>query len=178
MAFALAILAFFNYHGNVSENSILTLIAICTTLIVGINVVDAVKVNEMRKKIDELNTVTSNLEKNDKQMNVAVYVAWGLAFISWLPYTSFIQLQKGLIIAIQIEDPHKVGLCLDCMEKVLEMIYLMKKKGQRVCKTGREKIPKTVPEDIAVEKMYKPFKDRIMNVYKTINTIIEEEKNN
>lgn len=71
LAFAFSVMAFFSKQGAIAAEGALALVGICTTLIVGVSVVDTMTIQRMQKDIAELPKLKkdlSNLKNENKNV--------------------------------------------------------------------------------------------------------------
>lgn len=143
----------------------LAIIAICTTLIVGTSVVDSIKMNQMDAKIKELESDAGLLKKKEKEIEVAVYISFGMALLNLQPKSAFNYFQKALVVAFKNENVNWIGYSIQCLENIPR---LSKVRDGNCNKTAHYDIP----DDITKSSIYHTFKKRIENVYKEINNTL------
>ena len=163
--------------GNI-ENTALTIVGICTTLIVGISVVDAFAfhstVSKMEKRMNELAESQKDFEEKRDEQNKAIArqkdigeisnnISWGLALLNWLPYTSLRYFTKGLEKSLEVNNVKAINSCIKCMENVPKVMVRLKENV--INDVAKEKGCPQISEDIKKLDSYKIVKDRVEKVF-------------
>lgn len=123
-ALVIAILALFSKCGCLSvENGVLSLVGVCTTLIVGINIVDALKIKQMEVKVKEMEQVRNDLEVLRINANIAIHTSLGLSYFNSQQYVkAFEEYQKSYKHAFENNDAKRVRMCTKLMKETIECV--------------------------------------------------------
>lgn len=145
LALALSIMAFFGCSVSVTlEGGALALISICATLIVGVHILDSVRISQMEQKLKELSKIKEDLEGLRANSNIALNITWGLVFLKDNLFNSFKHFVKAYSIAIAENDAKRVRTCKQCLDKWKEKME--KEDGQK-----RERIVKKIKKEYLQE---------------------------
>lgn len=162
--------------GNI-ESTVLTIVGICTTLIVGISVVDAFSfhfhMNKMENRMDELTKkqndleikrmdLAKKLEEQKVKEDISDKISYGLALLNWLPYTSFKYFIKGFEKSLLANNVKAINSCLICLESVPK---LMKEKEVKITDAAKKKGCPQISEEAKQLEAYKLVKDRFEKIY-------------
>lgn len=173
IAFALSLMAFFTCGVSVSvENGALALIGICATLIVGVSVVNEVRMRELEKKLKKIDEVEKNLEYLRVHSNIAMRMSWGFAYMSKMPYTAFREFENAYKHALKSNDMHWIDATLQCMEEIVRIKKDSEDNIKKREESSKRKINSEVPKEIQEIKAYKAFKDRTEKIYSEMSKII------
>lgn len=173
IALVIGIIAFFSKGCSCVSEIALSLIAICTTLIVGLAVVDTLRMHQMEKRINDLEESAEHLKEFKRELSAAFETSIGISLLNWQPYTAFGYFQKGLEKSLSMDNIKWIGQCLQCMENVPKMIRKMKEKGMETNEKMKGKIPAKTPDSIKKYEAYKAFQKRIDEIYKKMNELQE-----
>lgn len=173
IAFALSLMAFFTCGVSVSvENGALVLIGICATLIVGVSVVNEVRMCELEKKLKKIDEVEKNLEYLRAHSNIAMRMSWGFSYMSKMPYTAFREFENAYKHALKSNDMHWIDATLQCMEEIVRIKKDSEESIRKREEASKEKIKAEVPKEIQERNAYKAFKDRTKRIYSEMSKII------
>lgn len=155
---------------------VLTLIGICTTLIVGVSVVDALALRSIHQKLDEIKKIEQRIEATNERIslmrdhsNMCFHLTWGVAILSWQPHTAIKECWESIRIAMSLDDPQKVHACVDKTEKIVKMI----KKEPELrnlyrCTAG---VPKEIDAGMKESKLYSTYREKLENIIKEVNSM-------
>jgi len=173
IAFALSVMAFFACGVSASvENGALALIGICATLIVGISIVNEVRMHELEKKFKKIEEVEKNLEYLRVHSNIAMRMSWGFAYMSKMPCTAFLEFENAYKRALKSNDMHWIDATLQCMEEIVKIKKSEKSRIEEREALSKRKIKAEVPDEIQEIKAYKAFKNRTKKIYSDMFNII------
>ncbi|MBR1462222.1 MAG: hypothetical protein IJ604_02420 [Prevotella sp.] len=161
---------------NISE-TILTLIGICTTIIIGVAVVDSVsffkmmektdiKIKMMEDQLNELKNLKVKVEKTKRQTNTLFHYTWGTTQIKDDPYAAVYEFMKGIISSSKDDDIDRAKSCLTKAEEVLKDIEEQQKKG--ILFDCNDRITDLISDEFKKTKVYCAFNDRIENLISKI----------
>lgn len=112
-----------NCKESISLNETLTsIIAICTTLIVGVHFLDSWTVNRMSEKVNKLAVLEEELKQTREQANIALHLTTAIGFISWKPQQAIEECWKAFEMSMAQNDAIRANTCLDCMEHFKQRI--------------------------------------------------------
>ena len=111
----------------ITGNNILTLIGICTTLIVGVHVHDAFTIRAISKKTELLDEKLKHIEMLEHRDEVHLKISLGLTQLQYQPYTTFRFIFKGFVLAANYKD----ALVEENQEKI-ESISIYNVQGTRL----------------------------------------------
>ncbi len=178
VALALSFVAITGIHCfemNVSD-SVLTIIGVCTTLIVGVSVVDAITVRRLERKIEELDKLEKKVRKQTKQSNILFHYTWGMQHWKEHPYTALCDFWKGFTIAAETDDIKRAKSCLANMEALSSEICGMLHSGETISIEDFERVPREVPQSMKDSKVYCAFDTQINALIEKINIKILMEQ--
>lgn len=131
LALVFSILAFFSCNTNASiEGGALALISICATLIVGVHILDAVKMKQLEDKMEELSKTKEELEKVKVNANIALNITWGLLFLESNHLDSFKHFALAYQYAISENDAKRVNTCNQCLQRCVDKVKRKSKQEQ------------------------------------------------
>jgi len=177
LALVLSIVSLFGYHSMCIPEVVLTLIGICVTLIVGINIVDFFTLHNMHQKLDHLRLLEKQIDSTNKrvemmreQTNISFHMAWGLAVYTWQPHTTIIELWKSVENAMRLEDAPRTHTCLDILEKTIRKIKSDKELSD-LYKThsNSKRLPEGISKEMKQAKIYNVFSEKLNDILKEIN---------
>ena len=180
IAISLSIITLSGKSCPIPSDNILALVGICTTLIVGVSVVDTITIHNLQKQVDGLQKIQydlkdviaqceAKLQEQKDRANISNNLSWGLALIGWQPYSSFLYFFKGLELSLATNQQKGVESCLHCMEQVPKSIARLKKHHQEIDHAKKGKIPLSVPDEICKYEIYRLIKNRVEKVFKDIH---------
>ena len=103
-----------NCKESISLNETLTsIIAICTTLIVGVHFLDSWTVNRMSEKVNKLAVLEEELKQTREQANIALHLTPAIGFISGKPQQAIEECWKAFDLA-RGEPPTLVSSLVCC----------------------------------------------------------------
>ncbi|MBQ8714015.1 MAG: hypothetical protein IJ552_02270 [Prevotella sp.] len=164
---------------NVSS-TVLALVGVCATLIVGVSVIDTIalystlqkvekKMTEQNKRLDELGKLDTEIRKMKKQTNILFHHTWGLALEKEQPYAAFAEYWKAFVRAAESDDIKRAKSCLSNAENVVKDIT------QRKLGRGQLDAPDygqtlfIVPDEIKDTPVYVAFSDKVDALLTNIN---------
>lgn len=178
VALALSFVAITGIHCfemNASE-AVLTIVGICTTLIVGVSVVDAIAVRRLGRKIEELDKLEDKVRKLTKQSNILFHYTWGIQHWKERPYTALCDFWRAFSIAAETDDIKRAKSCLANMEKLSKEISEKLVLREALSKENIELVPREVPKSMKDSKVYCAFDVRIKILIEKINKELIKEQ--
>lgn len=168
IALGLSIYALSSQYYTDITTTVLSLVGICVTLIVGISVVDAFavhsafhkieeKMEKLSKKMEEVEKQEEKIRKMKKQANILFHHTWGLIFRETQPYDALNEFWKAFTLASNDNDIKRAKVCLENAENVIEDIMQQKNMNSFDEKT----IPITISEELKQTSTYIAFEDWI-----------------
>ena len=181
IAFAFSLLAFFGVHGQVSDSSALALISICTTLIVGVSVVDVMRLQKLEKQMDELKELKKDVEKQKKEIeslrdnaNMALDLNWGYTLFSIDPKNAIIKVWKAIDKSFEKESTKRVNTCIKVMNTIITNIEKDPKLIQLLKKETAGNVPIEITESMENSDIFSAFKTQIEKTLQKIEVIIKK----
>ena len=182
VALALSIISLFGRHCMCVPEVVLTLIGVCTTLIVGVSVVDALTLRSIHQKLDDIKKIEQKVNATNERINLmrehsnmCFHLAWGVAVLPWQPHTAIKECWNSVRIAMSLDDPQKTHTCVDTTEKIVKMI---KKKPELLnlyrCTAG---IPKEIDAEMKDSELYSTYRVKLKDISKEVGRLSEIEKN-
>lgn len=163
-----------NNSGCSDVNTVsLSLITICTTLIVAFALIDTLRVYQVEKKVAKLESTATHLESMHEKVNISIIVAYGLALLNYQPYTAFNYFLKALRQSFILNDAKWIGQSLKCMRNTTMIVKIKKKKGEAI-EESKDKLSLDIFNDIRELDLYKAFKREIDETYKEIFELIKQ----
>lgn len=155
------------YYTDITT-TVLSLVGISVTLIVGISVVDAFavhsafhkmeeKMGELSNRMDKLTELEMEVRKMKKKTNMLFHHTWGLVLREDQPYDALNEFWRAFEYASKDNDIKRAMVCLENMENVIENIIQQKNMNSFDEKT----IPITISEELKQTSTYIAFEDRI-----------------
>lgn len=162
--------------------TVLSLVGICATMIVGISVVDTFAVhsafrkmedrmNEQAERMRTLEDLEGKVRKMRKQSNILFHHTWGLTFSKTQPFAALAEFWKALELAAKEDDISRAKTCLANAEEVVEDIIQQKNEQGKLDESDRIIIPQKIPADIKESKVYDAFGVKIEELIKRINKL-------
>lgn len=166
-----------------AEDSALTIVSICVTLIVGVSVVDAIAVHDilgkynskmdaMTERLNELSSLDEQLHKTKRQTNLLLHFTWGLFFSDKQPYMAIAEYWKAIEYAASDNDLKRAKSCINNLEEVVR--YVLEEPKQNSDNSNEEDlndIPKEVPKGMRESNVYIAFAENIDKLISQINQI-------
>lgn len=153
IAVTLSAMMFWGDCFHPTSDSLISVIAICTTIIVGTHFLDAWTIHSIEERQKKLSQIEKELIEMKQSINIALHLSWGLSFISYDLGNAFQECWKAFEMAISFGDAIRAKTCLDCIEKIIR-----KDKD----KSLNERIQQAILQSsIKSMSLYKVFKDRI-----------------
>ena len=175
VALCLSVYAVSNqYYVNI-PTTVLSLVGICATIIVGISVVDTFavhsafhkmeeKMDELSKKMEEVEKQKEKIRKLRKQANILFHHTWGLVFANNQPYDALNEFWKAFTSAAKDNDVKRAKVCLENTESTIENIMQQKEMEG----LDERKISLLITDELKQTSVYVAFEDRINELlYKT-----------
>ena len=162
--------------------TVLSLVAICATLIVGISVVDTFavhsalrrmedKMSEQAQRMIALDDLEKEMHKVKRQSNILFHHTWGLICSRNQPFAALAEFWKALELAAKDDDISRAKTCLVNTEEVVEDIIQGKTEHRELDESDRIIIPRKIPADIKESKVYDAFGVKIEDLIKRINKL-------
>ena len=168
IALCLSILAFCDNGKCTTLDVVLSLIGICATFIVGASVIDAVRVHQIEKRLEEVSQSLIEIDYIKAGTNIGFNVAWGMAYLQWRPYSALRHFLKAYGYAIKMNDTIRAKACVSCIRLVYNTL---KEKRESIDTTDKDKIKKAL-EGVRDEDLHKiVFKRDIDKILSDINMI-------
>lgn len=165
IALALAIMSLYGSRIALSADSALAVVAVCTTMIVGVSVLDRMAIHDMEKRLDNLNGIEKEIEDMKINANIANHVAFGLAFFAWKPENTIKEIYKAIEIAMKADDAKRTHTCVKNLQAIINILN-----KRKVSNEEKEKI-RDCNLDICETDLYPVFKDAIDKLYKSIEDL-------
>ena len=165
IASALAIMSFYGSRIALSADSALAVVAVCTTMIVGVSVLDRMTIHDLEKRLNNLEKTEKKLEEIKTNVNIANHVAFGLAFLSWKPESTIKEFYRAIEIAMRAGDVKRTHACVKNLKRLIDMLN---EKG--VTETEKEKM-KDNKIDINDTDLYPVFKNQLSEIFKSLGNI-------
>ena len=178
MAFAFSIMAFLGVNGSDAGSGVLALIGICTTLIVGVNVVDVLRVQKLEEQIDdlqdlkELKTELTGLKHN---ANIALNITWGLSFLNMNPKKAIQNAWKAVNLSLLANDPQRTNTSMNVVKFLLSSIKQNAKLSDSFRSECKQRRPIEITEEMNHSDLYKLVEDKLYGYIKCIDEIIYTE---
>ena len=174
VALCLSVYAVSNQYYADIPTAVLSLVGVCSTLIVGISVVDAFavhsafhkmegKVDELSKKMEELTKQEEKIRKLRKQANILFHHTWGLVYANNQPYDALNEFWKAFTSAAKDNDVKRAKVCLENTESTIEDIMRQKEMEG----LDERKISLPITDELKQTSVYVAFEDRINELLKT-----------
>lgn len=176
LAFAFSIMAFFGINGDDTGNGILALIGICTTLIVGVNVVDSLRVQKIEKQIEELDdmrTLKADLNKLKQDANIALKATWGISLIKMAPKKAIQETWGAIRLSLIANEASKLSSSYSVMGFLINSIEKDSDLSCRLIKECEQEIPIKIAEEIKGTELYTLEKEKLDKYIKKIESIIK-----
>lgn len=133
IAFALSVMSIFGNHCKLSSGSAVAIIAVCTTMIVGMSIIDTLalrnaleridsKIELLNSRINELNLLEEKVCKLRRQCNILFHHSWGLSYLNSQPYDALCEFWKALELCARENDIRRGKSCLQNIEIALNTI--------------------------------------------------------
>ena len=124
VALVLALVAFAcDSNGICKELLLSAIVPVCATIIVGIHFIDTYKLeklegkqNEMKQEMMKLQEIEKQVEDMRQNANIALHIAWGLAYTSWDPSKAIKECWNAIELSIKANDPKRTETCFNAIE--------------------------------------------------------------
>lgn len=157
---------------TITSNNVLTLIGICTTLIVGVHFVDVMRLRDIEKRLNELNQKEQLIYDLEKKMTITFNATWGVTYMNYQPYSSLYHFLRAFHYALQYQDCLRAKTCLNGLDKAIKRFEsLIEEKQSFDDITDKDKISEALFEEIKKEELYRVFKTDIDKIVLKINQI-------
>lgn len=168
VALCLSVYAVSNqYYANI-PTTVLSLVGICATIIVGISVVDTFavhsafhkmeeKMGELSNRMNKLTELEIEVRKMKNQANILFHHTWGLIFREAQPYDALNEFWEAFTLASNDNDIKRAMVCLENTENVIEDI--MQQKGTD--ELDESKISLKITDELKQTSTYIAFENRI-----------------
>lgn len=160
---------------DISE-SVLTIAGICTTLIVGVSVVDALTIRNLQQKIGSLDKLDKKVSRKLQQTNILFHHTWGIQMWDKQPYTALSEFWRGFCIAAETDDIKRAKSCLANMEELSKDMSEKLVSREALSKEDIERVPREVPKSMKDSKVYCAFDTRINKLIEKINKELLQEQ--
>lgn len=163
-----------------ASSTVLALVGVCATLIVGVSIIDTFalhsiiqkadeKIAEQGKRLEELEKLNDKVSKMRKQTNILFHHTWGLALEKEQPYAAFAEYWKAFVQAAQNDDIKRAKSCLSNAEKVVADIKHRKESDGQLDEPDYEQIPIVASNDIKDTTVYIALDDKVDVLLTDIN---------
>ena len=184
-ALSLSAYTFSNQYYADIPTTVLTLVGICATLIVGISVVDAfavhnalekyeTKMNELTIRMEALTKLEETVHKMKKQTNILFHHTWGLSFSDKQPYAALAEFWNAFQLAAKEDDVKRAKSCLENAQTVIHDIIERKTSNRKLDSPDMDKLPTDIPNDLKNSKVYIAFKNSVDELIDDIITITKQ----
>lgn len=113
VAIAVAAMAFCGNPFSSTSDASLTVVAICTTMIVGINIVDRLEIREIRREMLRQCQMSDEMKVSLQSVKVAMNIMWGLVKANDKKYLSALySFLSAFKIAIEMNDAYRASICI------------------------------------------------------------------
>lgn len=140
---------------------VLALVGVCTTLIVGFNIVGALRIQEIEKHINKLSDLEANILDMKDKTNIALHLTWGIALFNAQPRSAIKEFLKAFQYSLEANDFLRAHTCLNNLEKMV--------KNAGSSNNNENKISIEIPQEIKNNKNYKVFEKELNRILGEIN---------
>ena len=169
------------YYADI-PTTVLSVVGICATLIVGISVVDAFavhsalhrteeKMNELSQKMEELALLEGEVCKMRKQTNILFHHTWGLSFKNHQPYLALAEFWKAFELTVVSKDVKRAKSCIINALEVADEIKQRKENGGKLDEPDMSLIPTETPVAMKNTDVYCVYENDIKKLIDTIKSI-------
>ena len=170
-------------QGNADiPTTVLSVVGVCATLIVGLSVVDffavhsvlhrtEVKMNELTQKMEELTKLEDEVQRMRKQTNILFHHTWGLSFLEHQPYMALAQFWKAFELTVESKDVKRAKSCIINALEVADEIKQRRENGGELDEPDMAEIPTEIPNAIKDTDVYCAYEDDIKKLIDTIKSI-------
>ena len=159
----------YNSTLNVITENMITIIGICTTLIVGLNIYNAISVKEIEKKQTFLDLKIKKIEEFSYQNLVSTKLAYGLSVLYIQPYTAFCFFFKALEISIEHKDAEYIEKSFSLMEQMPQIIRFLNNQKTEYSHKNKEYISQSLITEISNNQLFNLYENRIENIISKLN---------
>lgn len=117
VAIAISVMCLPSFGFVAHEGNIIAIIGVCTTLVVGLNIYDAIMVREIDKKSERLQQKINDLEKLEYRSEINFKISCALSTLYDQPFTSFKFMLKALTIAMTNEEAESIEKCFSLLSQ-------------------------------------------------------------
>lgn len=172
IAIALAVMSLFGSHIALSPDAAMAIIAVCTTMIVGISVLDRMTIHnieqgihKIEERLDELNEVERRIDAIKTNVNIIHHVDLGLAFFTWKPEITIKEIYRAIEIAMKSNDAKRIHTCVDNLQKLINIL------NERKVTDDEKKMMMDYKMDIRDTELYPVFKNHLEKVFMSIEEL-------
>ncbi len=169
IAVAISVMCLPSFGFVAYEGNIIAIIGVCTTLVVGLNIYDAIMVREIDKKAERLQQKINTLEKLEYRNDIYFKISCGLYAQRKQAYTSFLFIFKAMSIAMMHDDAECVEKCFTLLSQ-FDKINSTKNESQS---SSDSKLKYAEIEQLLVEiekcRLYNLYKQRIKEVLNSVD---------
>jgi len=183
IAFAFSVLAFFGIKGQPIDNGALALISICTTLMVGISVVDVMRLRDLEKQMEELKDTQKSLVQLNNEIgelknhaNISLDANWGFTLYTINPQKAIAQIWKAVVLAFSLNDTTRIKTCISLLEAAINRICNDKSLSDKLRKECMGKMPINITKEIRESEDFLDFQDQLVKVNDMIESILKSNK--
>lgn len=181
IALAFSIMAFFSGETGLSSSGILAIIGICTTLIVGISVVDTLTIHRLEEKlekqaktIDELKELEHKVKQLKNQSNTLFHHTWGITYLNDSPHLALFEFWKALNSAVKTDDVIRAKQCLENSKTAMQNVDNQKSGDTiKISKIDNKKYL-CISDEMMSSTIYKLNSIEIDEVLEKIKSLIEQ----
>lgn len=116
----------------ITGDNILTIIGLCTTLIVGTHFVDVMRLKDIEKRLEKLCEKEKSVFDLEKKMKIAFSATWGITYMNYQPYSSLYHFLKAFHLALQYQDCIRAKTCLNGLDKAIKRFESLKKRKSTI----------------------------------------------
>ena len=172
ISISLAIMSFFGRRYTLSPDTALAIVGVCTTMIVGVSVVDRMAIHDIEKRMEKLEDLEKKTDTMKTNANIANHVAFGLAYFNWQPEATIKEIYKAIEIAMRVGDAKRTNTCVDNLQKLVD---LLGKRSEGFSSTQKKKMINSIPKSLENTELYIIFKDKLAKLEKSIDDLHESE---
>ena len=113
VAISVAAMAFCGNPFSSTSDATLTVVAICTTMIVGIHIIDRLEIREIRHEMLRQRQMSDEVKVNLRSVRTAMNITWGLVKANDKKYLSALYFfLSAFKIAIEMNDAYRASICI------------------------------------------------------------------
>ena len=173
------------YYADI-PTTVLSLVGVCVTIVVGINLVEAIslhsmlntydkRMEELTKKTNDVSLMEGQMRKMKKQTNILFHYTWGLSYGNdGSYYNSLSEFWKAFLLAAETNDFKRAKSCLSNMEITIEIIEQQTLNDM----IEEREFPYNIPEVIKGSDVYCVFGEKVDDLFLRIKSLNKVSNNN